>query len=169
MVSFRFYLVSITAVFLALAVGITMGATVIDRATVDLLEGQIKTARAQRDATNARNDVLNNQLTARNGVDEQLVPRFVEGTLTGVPVVVVDVEGGGVENTVDKVAELLRNAGANVQGQIDFTRALRLDKGDDTVTKLASQLGLTGSLQVEDVRKNSLTKLAQWLANPTPG
>jgi hypothetical protein len=146
-----------------------MGATVIDRATVDLLRSQIRTASAQRNATAAQNKILEDQLVARNELDEQLVPRFAEGTLTGVPVVILDVQGGGVEKNVDQLTLLLKNAGANVQGQIDFTRGLRLDKGDDTVTKLAAQLGLSGSLQVDDVRKNSLTKLAQWLANPTPG
>ena len=40
MLNFRFHVVSLVAVFLALAIGIIMGSTVIDRALVDTLEEQ---------------------------------------------------------------------------------------------------------------------------------
>ena len=42
MINFRFHLVSLTAVFLALGIGIAVGATVVDRATVDFLETRLK-------------------------------------------------------------------------------------------------------------------------------
>ena len=40
MINFRYHLVSIVAVFLALGIGIIMGTAVIDRAVVDRLERQ---------------------------------------------------------------------------------------------------------------------------------
>ena len=42
MINFRFHLVSLIAVFLALALGVVMGSTVIDRAVVNGLENRIK-------------------------------------------------------------------------------------------------------------------------------
>ncbi|MBV9664035.1 MAG: copper transporter, partial [Actinobacteria bacterium] len=42
MINFRYHLVSLTAVFLALAIGIAMGATVVDQATVKLLRSQLE-------------------------------------------------------------------------------------------------------------------------------
>lgn len=166
MVSFRFYIVSITAVFLALAVGITMGATVIDRATVELLRTQIKTAQAQRTATSAENKSLRKQVSDLKLSDSKIVPNLVAGALTGVPVVIVAVQGPDIDRNVEDVTRVLTDAGATLQGQIGFTKGLRLDKGDNTVAQLAAQLNLTGSLQVDDVRKAALVKLAAWLASP---
>lgn len=41
MINFRFHLVSLVAVFLALGVGVAMGASFVDRATVDTLRGRL--------------------------------------------------------------------------------------------------------------------------------
>ena len=41
MINFRFHLISLVAVFLALGVGVAMGASFIDRATVDSLRGRV--------------------------------------------------------------------------------------------------------------------------------
>jgi hypothetical protein len=166
MVSFRYHLVSIIAVFLALAVGIAMGATVIDKATVDLLRSQISTAKAQRATTQHENDILKNEEDAIKGFEADGAPLFVQGALSGVPVMIIDMQGGTVKQNVSDVTALLVDAGANVQGSVDLTKALALDKADNTSTQLYQQLGLTGSLQADDVRKGALDKLAAWLANP---
>jgi hypothetical protein len=41
-----------------------------------------------------------------------------------------------------------------------------LDKADNVTTDLYRQLGLSGSVQADDVRKGALNRLALWLANP---
>ena len=41
MVNLRYHVVSLVAVFLALGIGIVMGATVIDRVTVDALNNRV--------------------------------------------------------------------------------------------------------------------------------
>jgi hypothetical protein len=166
MVSFRYHLVSVIAVFLALAVGIAMGATVIDKATVDLLRSQIKTAQAQRNATTHQNDLLVKENDTIKRFEDQAAPRFVQGALQGLPVMVIDIQGGPVADNVSKMTGLLVDAGANVQGTIDFTKAFLLDKSDNVTTTLYQRLGLTGSIQVDDVRRNALNRLAAWLANP---
>ena len=48
MINFRFHIVSLIAVFLALALGVVMGSTVIDRAIVDGLHDRIDRRRAER-------------------------------------------------------------------------------------------------------------------------
>ena len=40
MISFRFHVVSITAVFLAIAIGVVVGSTYVDRAIVDTLRNR---------------------------------------------------------------------------------------------------------------------------------
>src|SRR4051812_21496834 len=97
MVSFRYHLVSIIALFLALAVGIAMGATVIDKATVDLLRTQIRTAQAQRNATSAENKTLHDQQKSITDFEQAAAPRFVQGALTGIPVMIIDMQGPGID------------------------------------------------------------------------
>ncbi len=53
MINLRYHIISITAVFLALGIGLTLGSTFLDRVTVDTLESQLDERRAPgaRDAT----------------------------------------------------------------------------------------------------------------------
>ena len=58
MINFRFHLVSLVAVFLALAVGVVMGYGVLGQPTVETLENRIDTVEANADARRAENDLL---------------------------------------------------------------------------------------------------------------
>ena len=49
MISFRFHVVSITAVFLAIAIGVVVGSTYVDGLTVDRLENRIETVEGRVD------------------------------------------------------------------------------------------------------------------------
>src|SRR3954470_11607176 len=149
--------------FLALAVGITMGATVIDKATVDLLRGQIRTANARADNTRRQNDDLSAQLDKANKFDNAAAATFVDSALVGVPVLVVGARGA--EQNVSDVTKILLESGATVEGTVWLTKGLRLDKNDTTVASLANIFGISGSQLPDDVRRGALTKLASvWAA-----
>ncbi len=62
MVNFRFHLVSLTAVFLAIAIGIAIGATVVDQATVDALQNRLRSVERGVQQTHGENDRLRQQL-----------------------------------------------------------------------------------------------------------
>lgn len=68
MINFRYHVVSLVAVFLALAVGIVMGSTVIDRAIVDGLRNRIDTANKNTEEKRAENDQLK---TSAKGLNAQ--------------------------------------------------------------------------------------------------
>src|SRR5688500_6473259 len=93
MVNFRFHLVSLTAVFLALAAAITIGAGVVDRATVDQIERQLADVAERREATNAENDRLRDDLSRWGRFSQDAGDRLVGGQLTGLPVVLVATTG----------------------------------------------------------------------------
>ncbi len=59
MINFRFHIVSLIAIFLALVLGIVIGAGVIDRGIVDTLDNRINTIEAKADRIQLENDVLN--------------------------------------------------------------------------------------------------------------
>ena len=77
MINFRFHLVSLVAVFLALALGVVMGSTVIDRAIVDRLSSQIDSVKKRADAERADNRALRDQVkgleTSHDFLDAALV------------------------------------------------------------------------------------------------
>lgn len=111
MINFRFHLVSLIAVFLALALGVVVGSTVIDRAIVDGLEAQID--RVERNAEEQRRD--NNELRQRverlEVFEEQVAPFVLEDRLPDVPVVLMATRGVD-EDAVRGLVAAMRRAGA---------------------------------------------------------
>ena len=63
MISFRFHLISLTAIFLALALGIVLGTTVVEKATVNVLESRIKSVRADATAARGERDALQHEVS----------------------------------------------------------------------------------------------------------
>ena len=156
MISFRFHIVSITAVFLALAIGIGIGATVVDQATVETIEEQLRNVSRRADATNRENDALQADLDQwrRFGTDGAL--ELVRGRLD-VPVVIVGVQGIDRE-PVDALRQSLTAAGAQVQGAIWFTNKLELDSPED-VQALQGILGVTAT-RPDILRRTTAARLA---------
>ena len=113
MINFRFHLVSLVAVFLALTVGIVMGATVIDRAIVDSLNDRITAVSNRADERKRESEALLAEVSRLNEFVGESQRYVVEGRLTDVPVVVVatrGVDAGVVSSQVD----ILRQGGAVV-------------------------------------------------------
>ncbi|MBV9932696.1 MAG: copper transporter, partial [Actinobacteria bacterium] len=82
MINFRYHLVSLTAVFLALAIGIAMGATVVDQATVKLLRSQLDSVRTRANNTNTQNDALRAEVSRWRRFADQ-GDELVRGVLAG--------------------------------------------------------------------------------------
>lgn len=161
MINFRFHLVSLVAVFLALALGIVMGSTVIDRAIVDGLKNRIDDVEARADARREENLELERRLATLEGYAEQSVAHLVGRRLDGVPVTVVAVRGvdaGAVRTTV----ETLRDGGATLPGVVWIEPSLAVP---DPAAR--AKLGeAVGDLlrPAEDLRQAVLEALARRLA-----
>ncbi|MGZ4689647.1 MAG: copper transporter [Acidimicrobiia bacterium] len=115
MINFRFHIASLIAVFLALALGVVMGSTVIDRAIVAGLRDRINHVEDNADKVRADNDRLRSQLRNLNDYANQSASYTVESQLTDQPVAIV-AERGVDEDKVNTQAALLRQAGAVVPG-----------------------------------------------------
>jgi hypothetical protein len=170
MISFRFHLLSITAVFLALAVGIAIGATVVDRATVDALQNRLDTVASRVKNTDARNAQLRGDLDQWGKFSDQVGDELVAGRLAGTRVLVLAVRGLD-KGTLDRFRQSLVAGGAELQGTVWFTSKLLLDKPND-VNTLSQLLGLANT-QPDDLRKAVVSRLASsWAgsgeANPLP-
>jgi hypothetical protein len=115
LINFRFHLVSLVAVFLALALGVMMGATVIDRAIVNGLEARISTVGKRADRTRDENLALKARLDALEAYADQALPFVVGERLKGVPVAMLAVRGVD-DGAVRRTADTLTGGGALVQG-----------------------------------------------------
>jgi hypothetical protein len=115
MISFRFHVVSITAVFLAIAIGVVVGTTYVDGAVVDGLRNRINTVERNLDNGREENARLEGQLDAAEGYIEATADFAVTDRLSDVPVLVVAARGIE-ESAVERTVALARRAGATVPG-----------------------------------------------------
>ena len=166
MVNFRFHIVSLTAVFLALAIGIAVGASVVDRATVERVEGQLADVRRRANATNRENDELTAELGDWVQFGDQGAQELVRGRLRDVPVVVVSIQGID-RKPLDELRTSLVSAGARFQGTVTFSSKLQLDNPDD-VRALQAILGADGA-RADALRRTTATRLAEGFAGTGPG
>jgi hypothetical protein len=161
MINFRFHIVSLTAVFLAFAVGLVLGTTFLDDATERQLNRQLDGLDEDLAAARTTNAQLNGQLDRfdeeGNGLDEQLGQRLLPGTLSDQPVLVIAPDGLEGE-PVERVVEALALSGADYVGTWRLTDRLVLDD-DGEVEDLATALEISTD-DVERLRTNLTGRLA---------
>lgn len=161
MINFRFHLVSLTGIFLALGIGIAVGATVVDRATVDALQSRLDGVERRVNATDRENESLRRDVQRWVAFANQGGGAAVAGRLEGVPVMVLGVRGID-RKPVDELRQDLGVAGAQLSGTAWFTSKFKLEKPED-VAQLAEITGVSprGAMSV---RRNALARLAADLA-----
>lgn len=168
MINLRYHIVSLAAVFLALALGILVGSTVIDRAIVDELRERVDSVSRRADRTDGENRELRGQLDLMEGFATEARDQLVLGRLEGVPVLVVTVQG--VDRApVDGAREALSVAGAVPAGSLLLTNRFRLESETD-VRLLATALGSAPTLGADVLRRQALGRMASTLdgSNPEP-
>jgi hypothetical protein len=119
MINIRYHIISITAVFLALGIGLTLGSTFLDRATVDNVRGQLDRVEAKVQLSDRRNQELSSRLNRLDDRDlrlaEQLPEQLFAHRLDGVPVLVIAARGAD-EKVVARTISALGGSGAKVAG-----------------------------------------------------
>jgi hypothetical protein len=164
-INLRYHIVSIVAVFLALAVGVVMGSTFIAGSELDFLKERQDSLRDENRQVRAANDDLRRELGQLREFQEEAEDPLLAGDLEGVPVTVVAVRGIESE-PADELRRQLANAGAASQGTIWLTRKLRLDNRSD-VEALATAVGIAPGDAVE-TRDEALRMLAASLGGTSP-
>ncbi len=121
MIDFRYHIVSLISVFLALAVGIVLGAGPLREGISDVLTGQVQELRVDRDNLRAQLDVSNRTATGRADLLTALEPDAVAGTLQGQRIAVVTLPEAGA---TDALITALQDAGAQVSAQASVAEAM---------------------------------------------
>jgi hypothetical protein len=154
MINFRFHIVSLTAVFLAFAVGLVLGTSFLDDASERLLERQLDDLEANLNDARVENTGLDEVLTGLRdedeALDQQLGSRLFGGQLAGVPVLVVSTRGVEAE-LVQRVQSAVQESNGDLLGVWWLTDRLVLDD-EDAVADLVTALDLApGDVDVDDL------------------
>jgi Copper transport outer membrane protein, MctB len=108
MIDFRFFLISIVAVFLALGIGIVMGSAVLDRTILQGLENQADRVLDRNDTLRETIADLEQTQTELQEFENTVEAGLIDGRLTGQEIVLISAEGtddeliGSVENLVEE-------------------------------------------------------------------
>jgi len=116
-IDFRYHLVSIVAVFLALAIGIVLGASELQGTTLDSLRALTNSLKSQLNAAEAQRDGYKQQANASDAFLRTAEPKLLGAMLTGNRIVLVT-EPGAPSSVVAGVRQAAALAGATVTGTV---------------------------------------------------
>jgi adenine/guanine phosphoribosyltransferase-like PRPP-binding protein len=117
MIDFRYHLVSIVAVFLALAIGLVLGSTELQGYTVDGLKATTNSLSSQLADTRAQRDSAIQQANAGEAFAQANQTVLLKNLLAGERVVLIT-DDGADSGTVSAITAAAKQAGATITGTI---------------------------------------------------
>jgi len=159
-IDFRYHLVSLISVFLALAVGIVLGAGPLRENLGDQLAGQVEQLRTQQDELRTQADELASRNEQLGSFAAEIGPELVADTLAGQKVAVLT-DDSSTAPVTDRLSALLEDAGVESTVRVELQSALWVpsqaqQRTDalDTIRSISPTLldsGLTDSEQLSQV------------------
>lgn len=163
MISLRYHIVAIVAVFLALAIGVLVGGAFVQPALEDRLRDQTDELNQSNAALREQIDEARAQAGATDAFVEAALPYLIEGRLLGRSVVVVTQEG--VEDAVlGEAQRSLQGAGATVVAALSAQEEIA-SEDPETQARLAGLLGVVVDSPADQLPELTASALAQRLAN----
>jgi hypothetical protein len=145
MIDFRYHLVSLVAVFLALSLGLLLGSTVLRPYVQRALEAESKTEQRQIHALLGDKQQLQAQIAAENQFAQANAGVLLRQRLAGERVVLV-LAPGAPDSVTSGVTQALGTAGASVTGQLQLQAAFfdTSPVSSQKLTQLSEQLATPG-------------------------
>jgi hypothetical protein len=168
MIDFRYHLVSLVSVFLALAVGIVLGAGPLKETIGSTLTERVESLRQEKDSLRVQLDTSEAAAQHRDDYITALTPRVISGQLAGRSVAIVTlpgVDGDAVKPLQDSIAQ----SGGTVTGQVSIGDAWTDPNREADRVKVISDL--VAALPPGSVPTSGSTQevLAKLLANSLVG
>jgi hypothetical protein len=117
-IDFRYHLVSLVAVFLAVALGIVIGTTQLNGGVLDNLKGRVTALEQDKRSLEDQTRSLRAQADTGVAFEQAVGPTLVRGALTGRSVLLVVASDKVPAETVQAVGTLVGQAGGAVSGTI---------------------------------------------------
>jgi hypothetical protein len=138
-ISLRYHVISIAAVFLALAVGVVLGSTSLSRTLLAGLNDDNERLVEQVDELETARNAQNARLTDADDFVASVAPVVVRGQLDQRTVVVITTADADPADR-DALKTLLGNAGARVTGELQLTEAFNDPEKADQLTDVVIRL-----------------------------
>jgi hypothetical protein len=143
LIDFRYHIVSIVAVFLALALGLFLGSTTLQSSVTHSLSNQAKRVTQRNQKLEAANSLAATELKGERALTAAVEPYAVDERLTGGTVALVSAPG--VDPNVRKaVSATLQFAGATVTADVQLQPSFVDPTQDAELGVLAGELALPG-------------------------
>jgi copper transport outer membrane protein MctB len=138
-INFRYHVVSLAAVFLALAIGLVVGTAAANGPIADNLKDQFNNVSADNQQLRDTLDQRTADLDKAGEFATEAAPVLLAGKLSGKKVLVLSLEGNNkdVDKTVDGVSTFLQTAGATVTGQVKLTEKFTAPTSKDQLLDTA--------------------------------
>jgi hypothetical protein len=171
-IDFRYHLVSLIAVFLAVALGIIIGTTALNEPILADIKNQVSALEKDKRSLEDRTQQLQSVVNSTDAFADAVAPALVHGTLAGHTVLLVVANKDVPSDTVDHLTSLIASAGGTVSGTLTLQPAY-----SDPATAPNLKNYVTGSgrppgvqlPQVDDAGKLVGSLLAQVLMIPPSG
>ena len=139
MISLRYHVISIAAVFLALAVGVVLGSTTLSRSLLSGLNNENEDLAAQVNDLQGDKNAQNARLADADSFAASVGPMAVQGQLTQRTVVLVTTADASPEDR-DALKALIASAGGTVTGELQLTESFSDPRHADQLKDIVVRL-----------------------------
>lgn len=119
MINFRYHVVSLTAVFLALAIGLVVGTAALNGPVADSLHNNVNALRKNNEQLREAVNSLETEVRREEDFVVEAAPILLGGKLAERRILVLTLPSG--LDHVDGIVEMLTVAGASVTGRVDLS------------------------------------------------
>lgn len=162
MISFRFHLVSLVAVFLALGLGVLTGTTVLNKGIVERLEANTANLSANLGRIREEVEDLRTAVDIGNRFGSEVMPSLVGGRLSGSEVIVITQEGADDEG-LGGVQDALEAGGASVEAVFSVADRMALPEEGDR-RALEELVAAPADMPREDLLAEAAQRLADGIS-----
>jgi hypothetical protein len=169
MINFRYHVVSLTAVFLALAIGLVVGTAALNGTFVDTLKNQVTSLSKQNQQYREQAHQLEASAAQKEQFAAEAAPMLLQDKLAGRRVLLLSMPT--TSTYVDDVAKMLQLAGAKVTGEVEIEDKFFDPASNESLLDLAgtaAPVGLTNTAVNSDGVETASTLLASVLLDRTP-
>lgn len=152
MINFRYHVVSLTAVFLALAIGLVVGTAALNGPVSDALNDRVNALGKDNKQLREQVSHLEDETGKQDEFATEIAPLLLPGKLTGRRVTVLSMPSG--RDYVKGVTEMLTTAGATVTGHVQIQDKF-VDPARGVELLDLADAALPPGIPVSDIPRNS--------------
>ncbi len=150
MIDFRYHLVSLIAVFLAVALGIVIGTTALNNPISADIEARVSQLEQDKRQLEDQTRVLTERLETADAFEQGVAPALVEGTLAGRGVVLFATSEDVTAETVEEVTALIEDAGGAVTGVVRLQPAYTDPSTETGLLNYVTSSGIPAGIQLPE-------------------